>query len=279
MVTPNSSSKIVILSEFSLESTNLLNAASSRISGNFFNTINFEIHNHYELETTLIKSRLDAITQKFRKCEMIYHLYFDELDHGILASASTNLPISSQRSFQSSDGEVKQYFEADSRALYQELIDYQFQDIILFASSILENLVYLSETLVKKVSVHIKKSPPQSITMISFIELLGYLQRLNYRNAADPIATCLSSHNHFLSRYLPTINSFRNKFIHGYKKNLMSDGHEYRLSNVVLPLTSSSAEVEVREFTKNIIENLERLIPEFFTAITTTINASTQLPA
>lgn len=279
MVTPNSSSKIVILSEFSLERTNLLNAASSRISGNLFNTINFEIHNHYELDTNLIKSRLDAITQKFRKCEMIYHLYFDELDHGILASASTNLPISSQRFFQSSDGEVKQYFEADSRALYQELIDYQFQDMILFTSSILENLVYLSETLVKKVSIHVKKSPPQSITMISFIELLGYLQRLNYRNTGDPIASCLSSHNHFLSRYLPTINSFRNKFIHGYAKNLMSDGHEYRLSNVLSPLTSSSAEVEVREFTKNIIENLKRLIPEFFTAITTTINASTALPA
>jgi len=279
MVTPNSSSKTVILSEFSRERADLYFSASSRISDNLTDTINYEIHKNYKLEISLIDERLQAITNKFRKCEMIYHLYFDELDHNILTSTTANLPISSQRLFQSSDGEIKQYFEVDSRVLYQELIDYQFQDMILFTSSILENLVYLSETLVKKVSIHTKKNKPQSITMENFIELLGYLHRLKYRIDTDPIRTCLGTHTIFLTRHLPTINSFRNRFVHGYAKNLFSDGYEYKLSNVELPLTSASPEISVSEFTKNIIENLKRLIPEFFTAITTTINASTELPA
>ncbi|WP_144281021.1 hypothetical protein [Chryseobacterium echinoideorum] len=279
MVTPNSSSKTVILSEFSRERNDLYFSASSRISDNLTDTINYDIHKNYKLEIALIDERLQAITNKFRKCEMIYHLYFDELDHDLLTSTTANLPISSHRFFQSSDGEIKQYFEVDTRVLYQELIDYQFQNIILFTSSILENLVYLSETLVKKVSIHTKKNKPQSITMENFIELLGYLQRLKYRIDTDPISSCLQTHTIFLTRYLPTISIFRNRFIHGYAKNLFSDGYEYKLSNVELPLTSASPDLSVSEFTKNIIENLKRLIPEFFTAITTKINASTDLPA
>lgn len=92
-------------------------------------------------------------------------------------------------------------------------------------------------------------------------------------------SSCLQTHTIFLTRYLPTISIFRNRFIHGYAKNLFSDGYEYKLSNVELPLTSASPDLSVSEFTKNIIENLKRLIPEFFTAITTKINASTDLPA
>jgi len=278
MVTPNFSSKTVVLSEFSLERAELLLAVNSRISGNLLNTVNFDIHDNYKLELSLIEDRLEAITNKFRKCEMIYNLYFDEIDHEILASSSANFPISSERSFQSRSGLIKQYFEVDSRMLYKELIDYNFQQMILFTSSVLENLVYLSETLIKKVSIHVSNNKPQSITMNNFIELLGFLQRLKYRNATDPIATCLDSHRIFLTRYLPIINTLRNKFIHGYSKNLKTDGYEYYLSLPQLPYRGNT-DLIVNEFTKNITENLKRLIPEFLIAITAAINASGELPA
>jgi hypothetical protein len=279
MVTPNSTSKTVILSEFSAERAALLSIVSTRISASNINRVNFDIHDNYKLETNQIRDRLDAITNKFRKCEMIYHLYFDELDHEILAATSTNLPIMSQRTFQSSDGIVKQYFEVDSRTLYQELIDYNFQEIILFTSSVLENLVYLSETLIKKVSIHPKKNKPQSITMINFMEMLGYLHRLNYRNPADPVASCLQAHERFLNLYLPTINVFRNKYIHGFSKKLKSDGSEYVVIETEPQLVTGATDLIVSEFTKKIIEHLKVFIPEFLTAITATINASVEVPA
>lgn len=279
MVTPNSTSKTVILSEFAAERAALNSIVSTRILSNNINSINFEIHDHYRLEVDLIKARLDAIINKFRKCEMIFHLYFDELDHSLLAGASNNFPIMSHRSFQSVDGVVIKYFEAHSRVTYQELIDYSFQEMILFTSSVLENLVYLSETLLKKVSIHTRKNKPQSITMISFMELLGYLHRLNYRNPTDPISSCLQTHSDFLTRFLPTINTLRNRFIHGYAKKLASDGAEYIVTEPERPLSMGSTDLIVSEFTKNVILNLQSFIPEFISAITTTINSAGEVPA
>ena len=93
MITPNSTSKNVILSEFAAERAALNSIASTRILANNVNLINFDVNDHYRLEADLIKARLDAITNKFRKCEMIYLLYFDELDHSLLAGTSINLPI------------------------------------------------------------------------------------------------------------------------------------------------------------------------------------------
>ncbi|MEO6523711.1 MAG: hypothetical protein ABIN91_18655 [Mucilaginibacter sp.] len=279
MVTPNSSSKIVNLSDFSTERAALYALASSRISSNLMNRINFDIHDNYKLQENLVKDRLDAITNKFRKCEMTFHLYFDELDHDVLVSRSTNLPIMRERIFQSNGGIIKQYFEVDDRSLYQELIDYHFQEFILFTSSVLENLVYLSETLIKKVSIHPKKSPPLSIPMKNFMELLEFLHRLNYRNPTDPVASCLKLHEPFLNRYLPTINTFRNRYIHGFSKKLASDSYEYVLIDPEAPITSGSIDIAITAFTKNIIDNLKQFIPDFFASITATVNAATEIPA
>lgn len=279
MVIPNSLSKTVILSEFSAERAQLLSIVSSRISANQINPVNFDIHANYELQDSLILDRLNAITNKFRKCEMTYYLYFDELDHDVLVSKSASLPIIRERIFQSTGGVIKQYFEVDDRVLYQELIDYHFQEFILFTSSVLENLVYLSETLVKKVLIHPKKSPPLSIPMKNFMELLDYLHRLNYRNPTDPVATCLRTHEPFLNRYLPTINALRNRYIHGFQKKLISDTYEYVLMSPELPISAGAADLNVTEFTKNITENLKQFIPAFFNSITTTITVAGILPA
>jgi hypothetical protein len=279
MVTPNSSSKTVNLSEFSAECNSLNNIVRQRISLTTINKLNFEIHDNYKIDANLINERINAIINKFRKCEMIYHLYFDELDHGILTSTSNNFPIVSQRTFQTSQGSIKLYFEADSRILYQELIDYNFQEIILFISSVLENLVYLSETLIRKVSIHTKKNKPQSITMNNFMELLDYLHRLNYRNSADPIATCMRTHSVFLDRYLPTISVFRNKYIHGFSRNLKSDLYEYIITEPLSPIGNGATDLNVNVFAKNIIENLQIFIPDFFAAITATVTSAAALPA
>jgi len=279
MVTPNRSSKIVVLSEFTTERTALQTISSSRIAARQINQINFDIHDNYKLEDHLINERLDAITNKFRKCQMAFYLYFDELDHEILVGRSTNLPLSRECVFQSTGGVVKQYFEVTEKTLYQELIDYHFQEFILFTSSVLENLVYLSETLVRKVSIHPKKSAPLSIPLKNYMELLDYLHRLNYRNPADPIAACLRTHQVFLDRFLPTINTFRNRFIHGYTKRLIPTSYEYVLSGAEAPFSAGSPDLAIDVFTRTIVSNLEQFIPQFFDAIAITISSAAQIPA
>jgi len=279
MVTPNRSSKIITLSEFTAERTALQTIASSRIAARQTNQINFDIHDNYKLEGHLINERLDAIINKFRKCQMVFNLYFDDLDHEILVGRSTNLPLSRERIFQSTGGVVKQYFEVTEKMLYQELIDYHFQEFILFTSSVFENLVYLSETLVRKVSIHPKKSDPLSIPIKNYMELLDYLHRLNYRNPADPVAACLRSNQSFLDRFLPTINTFRNRFIHGYTKRLVPTSYEYVLSGAEQPFSPGSPDLAVDEFTKAIITNLEQFIPQFSDAISATVSAAAQIPA
>lgn len=279
MVTPNRTSKIIELSEFVAERGALYTIASTRIAARNINQINFDIHDHYRLDEILIRERIDAIIKKFRKCQMTFFLYFDELDHDLLVGRSTNLPLSRERLYQSSGGVIKQYFEVNEKSLYQELIDYHFQEFILFTSSVLENMVYLSETLIRKVSIHPKKNAPSSIPMKNYMEMLEYLYRLNYRNPEEPIATCLKAHKFFLDKYLPTIATFRNRYIHAFPRLLVSTGHEYSLTGVQLPLTSSSAGLAVDEFAKAVIDNLILFIPQFFEAIAATINSTAEIPA
>lgn len=275
----NPGRQIINLADFRSERTALETAAGIKIAARMVDQINFEIHRNYEIKLDLIKDRLDAVTNKFRKCEMIYFLYFERMDHNVLSAQSTNFPVIRECVFNDNTFTIKKYFEVDDRELYQELIDYSFQEFILFAASVLENLVYLSETLVRKVAIHHQNNRPQSIIMNNFIEMLEYLHRLNYRNHTEALSTCLITHKVFLDRYLPFINSFRNSFIHGYSRKLISNGQEYVINepNSIINATSTDQNVEV--FSKNIVDNLRLFIPEFFVAITSMINAAHQLPA
>ncbi len=279
MAITNATSKSINLTDFRNERTSLLSAAEAKINAGHVNRINHKIHNHYEISNTLIKDRLDGITGKFRKLEKIYYLYFEGMDHDLLTATSVDLPLSRECTFIDAGATLKQYFEVDDRLAYQELIDYHFQEFILFSASILENLVYLSETLIRKVSIHLSGNKPASIVLPNFKILLDFLHELNYRNPVDPVPQWLNRNDAFIKRYFPTINELRNRYIHGFSRKLGPHGTEYIITEPLGELTQNSPDVNIEVFAEKILSNLRVMIPDFFNAVRDTIIPATQLPA
>jgi len=236
------------------------------------------MHDNYRIDYLEIEKRLKGIALKFRKCEMNYHLYFDDLHHDVLSVDIRDLPISRQRIFIDGTSTTKQFFDVDDQNSYQELINGNFQEFILFIASVIENLVYLAETLTRKVVVHLKGKQPASIVMQNYIATLDILIKLNYRTT-DLIYICLNSHKNFLEKYLPTINAYRNSYIHGYNVKLGVNGSEYILDTPLSPIHANSLESRVDLFALAVLENMRVIIPEFLVAITETVKMGHFVPA
>lgn len=270
--------KNITLSNFRTEIYDLLNEVSQKIAANATRTLNFDMHDNYKIDIQEIENRLNGIALKFRKCEINYYQYFDDLHHDILTGNTWDLPISRQRIFSDGTAKTKQLFEVDDQILYQELINVQFQEFILFIASVIENLVYLAETLVRKVVVHLKGKHPPSIIMQNYIATLALLIKLDYRTN-DSISQCLDNHKTFFEKYLPTINSYRNSFIHGYKSRLTVVGSEYMLETPSAPIFPNTLDTRVDGFTQSVLENMSLIIPDFLKAITLTVKTGNFVPA
>jgi len=241
--------------------------------------INTRINNRYILSPDELRLRLEGITGKFRECEMLCFLHFDNLDHDLLTATTFNLPLTRRCTFTDRGSSITKIIEVNDHIAYREVIDHSFQELILFAASILENLVYLSETVIRKVAIHLPNNRPASILMDAFITLLGFLHDLDYRNSAEPLQRWMQLHKVFLDRFLFNINFLRNRFIHGYKTSLRPYNSEYQLADPQAPLTVSSPYANVEVFVKEVVNNLRIIIPDFFTALTDTITAASHLPA
>lgn len=271
-------SKTISLSDFLTEKNNLLTEVSHKITSNSLHPYNYEMHDNYKIDLTEIQKRLDGITQKFRKCEMNYYLYFDDIHHNVLTVDQSDLPISRQRLFSDGPAQTRRFFDVNDKHLYIELINAQFQEFILFVSSVIENLVYLAETLVRKVVVHLRGKHPPSIIMQNYVATLEILLKLQYRTT-DLMSTCLGNHKPFFDKYLPTINAYRNSYIHGYRAKLIAVGSEYMLDSPLAPLQINTPDARIDIFSLEVINNVKRLIPDFFNAIAQTISAATHVPA
>lgn len=272
------SSKNITLSDFRTERNDLLTEVGHKITSNSLNPYNFEMHDNYKIDLVEIEKRLDGITQKFRKCEMNYYLYFDDIHHNVLTVDQSDLPISRQRLFSDGPALTKQFFDVNDKHLYEELINGQFQEFILFVASVIENLVYLAETLVRKVVVHLRGKHPPSIIMQNYVATLEILLKLQYRSI-DPISTCLGNYKIFFDKYLPTINAYRNSYIHGYRAKLMAVGSEYMLDSPLAPIQVNTPDATVDIFAEHVVNNIRSLISDFLRAITQTINLATHVPA
>lgn len=270
--------KNITLTNFRTESFDLLNEVSQKIAASATRTFNSDMHDNYKIDYQEIEMRLSGIALKFRKCEINYYFYFDDLHHDILTGDTRDLPISRQRIFSDGTATTKQLFDVDDQISYQELINGQFQEFILFISSVIENLVYLAETLVRKVVVHLKGKQPPSIIMQNYIATLNILIKLNYRST-DLISGCLDNHKTFFEKYLPTINSYRNSYIHGYRSKLKASGSEYMLDSPLSPIIANSLDARVDLFSKTVLEKMRIIIPEFLTVITQTVNGGAFVPA
>jgi len=95
---------------------------------------------------------------------------------------------------------------------YKALIDNNFQYFILSIASLYENLVFLSEMLLKKTVLHLKKNPPQSTPLETLIDFRRLLITLDYRTS-DAFITCIDKYSAYFDSFLPAITKLRNSWL------------------------------------------------------------------
>jgi len=169
---------------------------------------------------------------------------------------------------------LKEDIEINDKSFYKEIIDLNFQHFILMLASLYENIVRLAEILIKKIIVHLPENKPISSPLHSYIDFLNILLDLGYRKK-DHISSCLSTHTSFLTKYLSTINMLRNRFIHGYSINLGNDGYNYKITTFdPLNFTKNSADLNIDEFSKNIIAGTKSFMLDLLTSLYKAIKPS-----
>ncbi len=158
-------------------------------------------------------------------------------------------------------------YDCDDKLIYKELIDMNFQNFILMTASIYENVVSLGEMILKKVIIHTKEKPPISAPLQDYLNFLKILISLGYRSN-DELNRCITTFTPYFQSHLATINLLRNRFIHGYSINLISDGFNYKISNYAQnAFTPASPELNIDIFTLKILNNTREFIKAFYTAL------------
>lgn len=253
------------LNSFASEKNALIDILNRKIAATKFTAINAVFDNKYIVAVDPLTELLNAIDAKFRKCETIYYLYFENIDHNILAGNTASLPHEMDCTFSDPASTLKHYYTIDNKASYKEIIDQNFQSFILTLASLYENLVLLAEIFIKKVMIYIKN--PLSAPLQDYLLYLKRLVDLGYRQN-DRLNVCMNAFGPFFTKYLDQINKLRNRFIHGYSLNLHSDGYNYFVDK--MPGTSfspTSPDLIIDQFTKHVLDNSKDFIRELLTAL------------
>lgn len=260
------------LTDLSTEKNMLLNIVGRKIAASKYNNLNEGFDSNLKIDINNIGLLIDAIEMKIRKTEILFYSYFETVDHAILCGNSATLPFTTQIEFIYAASIMRDEIYIDDKNVYKETIDMQFQSFILLVASLFENIVRLTEILIKKVIVHQPgdKYRPLNTPLFNYRSYLDSLLKLGYRKM-DYISNCFLSHNVFLSKYLLTINGLRNSFIHGFLNNLSSDGYNYRVSNRFDNKSFSIADpaLNIDEFTKAILFNGSQFYKDLISAIVT----------
>jgi len=257
--------KTSTLSNFTTERNILLTILTRKIATSKTNTLNAAFDNKYQVQHNSITDLLQAIEAKFKKCEMLFFTYFEDMDHGILAGNITALPFEMDCSLIDGTATVKYYFKVDDKNMYKEIVDMNFQTFILTLASLYENLVLLAEIFIKKVMVYVK--PLISSPLHDYLKYLKHLIDLGYRQN-DKLNTCMVTFDPFFSKYLIQINSLRNRYIHGYSINLQTDGYYYSVEKMNgTSFTPASPDLILDRFTFEVLDNTRNFIRELFTAL------------
>ncbi|MFV8327928.1 hypothetical protein [Flavobacterium sp. ZS1P14] len=257
--------KTIILSNFTAERNALLLIVRKKISETKITSHNEVFHNKYKVQLNSITELLNAIEAKFKRCEILFHTYFEDIDHAILSNNVTSLPFDMDCTYFDGTAQLKYNFKVDDKNFYKEIIDLNFQSFILQIASLYENLVFLAEILIKKVIVYVRE--PLSSPLLDYLNYLKRLVNLGYRQN-DKLNICINSHNAFFDKYLLQINNLRNRFIHGYSINLNSDGYNYYVDKMdKTPFLQNSPDLMIDIFAKEILDNTNFFIRELLTAL------------
>jgi hypothetical protein len=261
------------LSDFTTEKQVLISIINSkRASGLLIPDLNHHFNDKAKYSFDEIEKIIDAIGTKLRKCEMIYHTYFDStFDRMSLVNSSLIGKKIIEVEFFFDTKITRNRIEIEDVKMYFEHISNAFQDFILLIASLLENFVRLIEILVRKIIVHGEKSPHVSTPFLVLLEYWDNLVKLQYRKRSDPLYKWLLFNKPFFERYLLQINSLRNRFIHGYGTNLEVDFNNLNVTNLNTtvfrianpPVLIPSLTVE--SFTKDILINIQSSLKTFLT--------------
>lgn len=255
---------VINLPDLSIEKNHLVTLVTRKIAEFKVTDTNEKFNKKLKVEIVKITNILDAIETKIKRAEIIYHTYFATLDHGILSGNSATLPKLVNNVFMDGTAQLEYGFKVDDKGVYKELIDLNFQNFILLMASIYENLVILSEMLIKKVVVGMPQ--PISIPLHNYTMHLENLIALGYRKN-DRLNTCILSSMPFFEKYLPHINSLRNKFIHGYSINLASDGSYYFVDKLDFRMFTVPGDLIIDTYVFEILENSKTFITSLLTAL------------
>ncbi|MGN6268148.1 MAG: hypothetical protein ACTHM5_20895 [Ginsengibacter sp.] len=267
------------LTDLSTEKNMLLNIVSRKIATSKYSSLNQDFDSNLKIDINNIALLVDAIETKIRKAEILFYSYFETANHAILCGNSATLPFVLQIEFIYAASVMRNEIYIDDKSIYRETVDMQFQSFILLIASLFENIVRLTEILIKKVIVHQPgdKYRPINTPLFNYKSYLDSLIRLGYRKM-DYISNCFLSHNPFLSKYLLTINGLRNSFIHGFINNLSSDGFNYRVTNRFDTASFSMIDpvLNIDEFSREILFNGRRFYIDLMLAITNQLKHHTK---
>ncbi len=272
--------KHATLTSFKTESAPLLVMVNKKIMRAKVSPINENLSSKLKVDINVFTELLNGLEAKFRRCEMLHLAYFQNVDHAILSGSSASLPFLMDCTFTDGTVNFKYIYECDDKQFYKEVIDLNFQNFILVIASIYENLVILSEILLKKVIVHLKDRGPLSSPLHDYLAFLDVLISLGYRKN-DVLYNCILTFNIFFKTYLLTINQLRNRFIHGYSVNLNTDGFNYKLITFEKgAFTAASPLLNLDAFTEAVLNNTRNFIRTLFVALEqSTRHHSRSIPA
>lgn len=250
--------KTRVLTNFAQQKNDLTNILAAKVAASKVTNINQSIDLRYRADVDHVTGLLNAIESKYKQCEILYYHYFENVDHAILTGSTSNLPFGLKCTFIDGTSTTELQFSVDTRQVYKEIIDFNFQTFILSIASLYENLVLLAEIFMKKVIVYVRR--PLSSPLHDYLDYLELLIKLGYRGN-DKLNVCMTSSQLYFQKYLQQINQLRNKFIHGFSNNTDSDGFSYFVKNLDnSSFNSGATELLLDVFTKEILDQTSLFI-------------------
>jgi hypothetical protein len=256
----------------------LLTEIDKKIAANLLSALNddFSDNTRYPIaikNRTEINYVLDGIDARLRHAHQLKLQFLDTLNHEMI---SGNAPITTYAvrcTFTFPGTVINREFSVSDRWGYLEVVRSAFQEFILTISSLLENLVRLMETLVRKVIVILKERRQNGTeTLHLYREFFQVLVKLEYR-PKDDLHACLANYDSFFDRYLDPLYKLRGSFIHGYRENLTLD-----VTGVCLVgqadsrFNLSKTELMVDQFSEFVFSSLSNFTVDLLNCLTSKIS-------
>lgn len=266
---------LVLLTDISIIKDDLLNEVIGKIAAGDVLSLNSNIDSYLTIDAVEIKALLSTIELKLRSCEEIYYTYLKNVDHAMLCGTAVATSKVIDVEFSYGTKVIKTNVDINEKEGYVDLINIHFQNFVITICTLYENLVRLTEMLIKKIIIHSKGKRPVSAPYPLLLEYWKMLIALSYRGH-DNFFTCVNAHDVFLTKYSLLLNSLRNRAVHGYNSSLYPDGGDYK---VICPLNScplSDPELILDVFSQHVFDNTKNLVIDFINALITDIKVPGQ---